>query len=99
MDIEEVKRDKVRQRIIEILDEIVTLVQTGTMLFRHTGKGLENTKTTAEYAQEICQLESKPDERYVNCPFCGESGFDLTGLKSHLRRWCETYKNTGEFCL
>lgn len=29
------------------------------------------------------------------CPFCGESGFDLIGLKSHISNGdCEQYNNT-----
>lgn len=28
------------------------------------------------------------------CPFCGEQGFDLIGLKAHLLRWCETFDAT-----
>lgn len=31
----------------------------------------------------------------VTCPFCGESGFDLIGLKNHFDRgWCEVFENT-----
>ena len=31
----------------------------------------------------------------VDCPFCGESDFDLVGLKSHLQNGdCEGYENT-----
>ena len=29
------------------------------------------------YAYSSCVI-------YINCPFCGERGFDLVGLKSHL---------------
>lgn len=36
----------------------------------------------------------------VDCPFCGEKGFDLVGLKQHLQGAyvfagpCEAYENT-----
>jgi hypothetical protein len=31
----------------------------------------------------------------VVCPFCGEGGFDLAGLKSHLQSGdCEPYNET-----
>lgn len=33
----------------------------------------------------------------VDCPFCGEDGFDLIGLKHHLTRpedYCEAYDTT-----
>ena len=29
----------------------------------------------------------------IKCPFCGEDGFDLVGLKLHLIRYCEVYAN------
>lgn len=38
------------------------------------------------------QLEPLRD---VACPFCGRDGFDLIGLKSHLKRGgCEEYDGT-----
>jgi hypothetical protein len=31
----------------------------------------------------------------VQCPFCGESDFDLIGLRGHLENgWCEIYEST-----
>jgi hypothetical protein len=33
------------------------------------------------------------DENNIACPFCGEDGFDLIGLKFHLA-FCEKYENT-----
>lgn len=30
----------------------------------------------------------------VSCPFCKEEGFDLVGLKWHLRAHCEVYEKT-----
>lgn len=33
----------------------------------------------------------KENDGLVACPFCGESDFDLIGLKSHLQRWCKVY--------
>lgn len=30
----------------------------------------------------------------IVCPFCGETDFDLVGLKHHLENYCEGYKNT-----
>ncbi len=27
----------------------------------------------------------------IKCPFCGEDGFDLIGLKFHLGLWCEPF--------
>lgn len=29
----------------------------------------------------------------IECPFCGEKGFDKIGLKYHLEIYCEEYKN------
>ena len=30
----------------------------------------------------------------MTCPFCGEDGFDLMGVKHHLlMRWCEPFNN------
>ncbi len=31
---------------------------------------------------------------YVRCPFCNETDFDLIGLKDHLLRWCDEFRNT-----
>lgn len=28
------------------------------------------------------------------CPFCGETDFDLTGLKSHLTKYCDIFRDT-----
>lgn len=28
------------------------------------------------------------------CPFCGEPGFDLIGLKHHLFQWCQVFDQT-----
>ena len=34
----------------------------------------------------------------VTCPFCGEDGFDLRGLKTHFEfGWCDAYENTERF--
>ena len=31
------------------------------------------------------------------CPFCGESDFDLDGLKTHfIRGWCEPFEASGQ---
>lgn len=31
----------------------------------------------------------------VKCPWCGEDGFDLPGLKMHLMRgWCQPYEDS-----
>lgn len=32
----------------------------------------------------------------VTCPFCGETGFDLLGLKNHLHHDCEAYAGVEE---
>lgn len=29
----------------------------------------------------------------IQCPFCGERGFDLVGLKGHLQEFCEVFDN------
>jgi len=29
----------------------------------------------------------------ITCPFCGDNGYDLTGLKGHLVYDCEVYQN------
>jgi len=35
------------------------------------------------------------DDKLKPCPFCGETDFDLVGLKSHLDHgYCETYNET-----
>lgn len=44
------------EEVKKILDEIVSIVGTDIMHFHHFGKGLEGTKTTSEYAQQICRL-------------------------------------------
>lgn len=32
---------------------------------------------------------------YIQCPFCHEADFDLTGLKNHFERgWCDAYNTT-----
>ena len=49
----EPKDEGLREEIKGILDEIVSLVQTGTMLQHHFGEGLKDTKTTTEYATQI----------------------------------------------
>jgi len=38
------------------------------------------------------------ESKYINCPFCGESGFDLWGLKyGHLMPgWCPIYEGIKE---
>lgn len=33
----------------------------------------------------------------VSCPFCGEDGFDLYGLKTHFNMgWCEAFEAISE---
>lgn len=32
----------------------------------------------------------------VLCPFCGEGGFDLIGLKRHLQVYCEKFDEAEE---
>jgi len=40
------------------------------------------------------QDNNKFEQKYIKCPFCGEDGFDLIGLKSHLENGdCEKYNN------
>ena len=31
---------------------------------------------------------------YVACPFCGDEGFDLIGLKYHLENYCKSFAVT-----
>jgi len=32
------------------------------------------------------------DDKEIICPFCGDSGYDLLGLKIHIEgKWCESY--------
>lgn len=31
---------------------------------------------------------------YVECPFCKERDFDLPGLKLHLYKYCDVFKET-----
>ncbi len=49
---------------------------------------------TSEEAQK--RGNSFPEKiEYVSCPFCGETGFDLIGLKMHFERaWCDSYEET-----
>lgn len=42
---------------------------------------------------ETKQSKITNDENIV-CPFCGEEGFDKSGLKLHLIAYCEEYDNT-----
>lgn len=37
-------------------------------------------------------IKSAPSTGEVTCVFCGESGYDLVGLKLHLQLFCEEYK-------
>lgn len=40
----------------------------------------------------ICQYTLRSDgPAFVECPFCGESDFDIVGLKAHLMQDCEKY--------
>jgi hypothetical protein len=34
------------------------------------------------------------DSDIIACPFCGESDFNLIGLKCHLLRHCKEFENT-----
>jgi hypothetical protein len=44
---------------------------------------------------EIEQPQEEP-EMDVACPFCGEPGFDLIGLKLHLlNQWCDEFNEVG----
>lgn len=37
------------------------------------------------------------NEALIRCPFCGDTDFDLIGLKMHLARgWCDDFKETPE---
>lgn len=46
-------------------------------------------------ASPVASVEqSETDAENINCPFCGDSGFDLIGLKSHLLRDCERFGQT-----
>jgi len=49
--------EEAEKKVVKILSEIVSLVQTGTMLHHHFGKGLGDTKTIAEYARQILNLK------------------------------------------
>jgi hypothetical protein len=40
------------------------------------------------------ELDALDENGVLICPFCGEDEFDYIGLKGHLERWCEEYKNT-----
>ncbi len=31
--------------------------------------------------------------KYIKCPFCVEDDFDLEGLKLHLLKWCDHFRN------
>lgn len=33
-------------------------------------------------------------DKDITCPFCGDDGYDLVGLKAHLEKNCEAYWNT-----
>jgi hypothetical protein len=33
-------------------------------------------------------------EKMIECPFCGDTGFDLTGLKGHLLEFCSEFDRT-----
>ena len=41
--------------------------------------------------QCICNLISFEKILGIICPFCGESDFDLVGLKNHLQKYCIIY--------
>jgi hypothetical protein len=33
----------------------------------------------------------------IDCPYCGEDGFDLIGLKTHLLNDCKQFEETETF--
>lgn len=39
-------------------------------------------------------IERQQKGESVECPFCKGKDFDLIGLKSHLEKWCDIYKQT-----
>ena len=41
--------------------------------------------------------KEKNGEELLTCPFCQESDFDLSGLKSHLLNWCEEFQKISGF--
>ena len=46
---------------------------------------------------ENIDIHTKEDDRYVICPFCKETDFDLVGLKSHLLHGdCDIFNKTEE---
>lgn len=53
----------------KILEEVVSLASIGTMLYHQTGKGVEGTKTTTEYAQQICQLCAQEKQEAIRQVF------------------------------
>lgn len=43
----------------------------------------------------ICQLSPQPStDSGITCPFCGDSDFDLIGLKYHLSNYCKVFQDT-----
>ncbi len=43
---------------------------------------------------KLLTKEGKVKEELIDCPFCEETGFDKIGLKLHLEKWCDEFKNT-----
>lgn len=51
-----------KEDVEKILDEIVSVVKTGTMLYHHFGSGVKGTKSISEYARQIYDLFKLPSE-------------------------------------
>ena len=45
-------------------------------------------------ASEMAQAIELMSNKDTNCPFCGETDFDLIGLKHHLNTYCSAYQET-----
>ena len=41
-----------------------------------------------DLAKKVCGMSD------IVCPFCGEKGFDLVGLKYHLLNYCNLFLDT-----
>ena len=37
--------------------------------------------------------QTNPADEDMICPFCGEAGFDRIGLRLHLIKWCEEFRD------
>lgn len=49
---------------------------------------------TQKDVNSLMQWSQESNIKLMTCPFCRESGYDLSGLKSHILADCDVFRNT-----